>query len=134
MYPLGDPQSLPGVTRRGRLDCLRNGAWVPAHVLLTHLSLLVFDPVNENDGRLLHHVHVTDILSILRHGEAGVDAPPFHHRCFALGGLDASKTVEFRASSARSASRGYEPWRARAIGLCEPWRGSTRERGATTSV
>ena len=74
---------------------------MPAHVLLTHLSLLVFDPVNENDGRLLHHVHVTDILSILRHGEAGVDAPPLHHRCFALGGLDASKTVELRASSAR---------------------------------
>ena len=74
---------------------------MPAHVLLTHLSLLVFDPVNESDGRLLHHVHVTDILSILRHGEAGVDAPPLHHRCFALGGLDASKTVELRASSAR---------------------------------
>ena len=101
VYPLGDPQSLPGVTRRGRLDCLRNGAWVPAHVLLTHLSLLVFDPVNENDGRLLHHVHVTDILSLLRHGEIGQDAPPLHHRCFALGGLDASKTVELRASSAR---------------------------------
>jgi len=101
VFPLGDPQSLPGVTRRGRLDCLRNGAWLPAHVLLTHLSLLVFDPVDEGAGRLLHHVHVTDVLSLLRHGESGVDAPPLHHRCFALGGLDASKTVELRASSAR---------------------------------
>jgi len=180
VYPLGDSASLPGVTRRGRLECRdkATGAWVSTHVILTHLSLLVFQPLEDgpagrrpgspsaaptgpiafvkavvaqntaaaakepegapptsptsaaaalvgtaaradahpaaaavemelggkdaahSSGRLLHNVHVTDVLSILRHGDADSFAPPIHHRCFTIGDLN-DASVCLRAPNAR---------------------------------
>ena len=179
VYPLGDSASLPGVTRRGRLECRdgASGAWVQTHVILTHLSLLVFQPLDEPgsaragqkgqppgplgllntltqprqnsdpasspnsgkavpsaaaalaataaspnahpaaaaaaagvrgddpasaaaSGKLLHNLHVTDILSILRHGDAESFAPPLHHRCFTIGDLN-DVSICLRAVNAR---------------------------------
>mmetsp|Transcript_12703 Transcript_12703/g.19055 ORF Transcript_12703/g.19055 Transcript_12703/m.19055 type:complete len:1128 (+) Transcript_12703:51-3434(+) len=50
VYPLGE--SLPGVTRRGRLECrdTTTGQWLSVHVILTHLSLLVFQPIAAGDA------------------------------------------------------------------------------------
>ena len=196
VYPLGESSALPGVTRRGRLECRdkASGAWLQTHVILTHLSLLVFQPLDEklggggaggpkagerpspvagplaalgavvrgasaelplpggassstspgagsasspkstaahalaatasmpnahpsaaglemgvnsslgggeaSSGRLLHNLHVTDILSILRHGDSESFAPPIHHRCFTIGDLN-DVSVCFRAVNAR---------------------------------
>ncbi|KAJ8602427.1 hypothetical protein CTAYLR_001236 [Chrysophaeum taylorii] len=49
VYPLGESVNLPGVTRRGRLECRdrNSGQWLSTHVILTHLSLLVFQPLDE---------------------------------------------------------------------------------------
>ena len=47
VYPLGDSATLPGVTRRGRLECQDGHQWLSVHVILTHLSLLVFQPVDD---------------------------------------------------------------------------------------
>lgn len=61
VYPLGDSANLPGVTRRGRLECRgdRNtpNQWLSTHVILTHLSLLVFQPLDGDTFSTNHTVH-----------------------------------------------------------------------------
>lgn len=56
---------------------------------------------SSSQGRLLHNVHVTDVLSIVRHGDSeSVSAPPIHHRCFTITDLN-DVSVTLRAVNAR---------------------------------
>lgn len=56
---------------------------------------------SSSQGRLLHNVHVTDVLSIVRHGDSeSVSPPPIHHRCFTITDLN-DVSVTLRAVNAR---------------------------------
>ena len=58
VYPLGQGARLPGVTRRGRLECRdANNQWLSVHVILTHLSLLVFQPVDDQQQQQQQRRH-----------------------------------------------------------------------------
>ena len=127
VYPLGDPQSLPVAARPPGLPAERR---LGPRARVTHAFIFAgFDPVNEMTGGV-HHVHVTDITLSSDTAEPGGRAP-LHHRCFALGGLDASRLL-VGASSCGIASRGCGPWLRRESGS-ELARLDARAQ-ATTSV